>query len=225
MFTVANSQLSLSELIGITVSELFGISRLRGRTFTREEPKRSATNVCQISPKEFGEIIPKVSPLYHGISAIPKEDHSNGCPDSQALSPTLPYLPQSNPRIDNKSRVGSLPSSRFADHSFSQSPGAREEVFVGRDGQEFNVKPTSKIAGYCRRLKLILGYPILFIDLSSSTIRAAPADNRFASLIASSIVPDCRALMKSCEASLIPVQRPVMSSISCWLYVIMVGFG
>jgi hypothetical protein len=138
MFTVANSQLSLSELIGITFSELFGISRLRGRSFTREEPKRSATNVCQISPKEFGEIIPKVSPLYHGISAIPKEDHSNGCPDSQALSPTLPYLPQSNPRIDNKSRVGSLPSSRFAviRSARVQEP---EEVFVGRDGQEFNV--------------------------------------------------------------------------------------
>src|SRR5260370_33158050 len=86
-------------------------------------------------------------------------------------------------------------------------------------------EPTSKRTGYfmntgyCMGLNL-RGYPLLFIDLSSSTIRAAPDDNRFASLIASSIVPDFRDLRKSCEASLIPVQRSVMSSISCWLYVI-----
>jgi arsenical pump membrane protein len=33
------------------------------------EPKRSATNLCQISPREFGQIIPKVSPnTAHEIS-------------------------------------------------------------------------------------------------------------------------------------------------------------
>jgi hypothetical protein len=49
------------------------------------------------------------------------------------LSPTLPYLPQSNPRSDNKSRVGSLRSSRFAVIRSARVQEA-EEVFVGRDG-------------------------------------------------------------------------------------------
>src|ERR1700736_4768547 len=49
------TRMSLSELIGITFSELYGISRLRRRSFTRGEPKRSATHVCQISLKEFGQ--------------------------------------------------------------------------------------------------------------------------------------------------------------------------
>ena len=147
MFTVANSQLSLSELIGITFSELFAVSRLRGRSFfsrrTEAISYERVPNIAERIRRNNSESIT----LYHGISAIPKEDHSNGCPDSQALSPTLPYLPQSNPRIDNKSRVGSLPISRFADHSFSQSPGAREEVFVGRDGQEFNVDVSARFLG------------------------------------------------------------------------------
>jgi hypothetical protein len=54
---------SLAELIGINFPELFGISHLRKRSSTQENRRTEAlsAHMCQISPKEFGQIIPKVS--------------------------------------------------------------------------------------------------------------------------------------------------------------------
>jgi hypothetical protein len=100
MFTVANSQLSPSELIGITVSELFGISRLRGRSFfprrTEAISYERVPNIAERIRQNNSESITPISRHFCDRGRKPFQWMSRQ--PGVKLSPTLPYLPQPNPR-------------------------------------------------------------------------------------------------------------------------------